>query len=196
MLVDGATNTAGAGAIEVELDMEVVSAIAPGATQKIYIGPNRPGRQRHLQQDRHRQRRQGDEHQLGAVRGVLRDLGAAGAQQIFQQMRPRARRSTPPRATRARMTATTPASRWIRRRRPERCRRGRHESADGQGGTYTSESVWSNSIDTRAAPRARAVAAASAPTSQAELPDWPRHDQFVFQWQAPGARRVGGRRSQ
>ena len=30
----------GAGAIEVELDMEVVSAIAPGATQKVYIGPN------------------------------------------------------------------------------------------------------------------------------------------------------------
>ncbi len=30
----------GAGAIEAELDMEVVSAIAPGATQKIYIGPN------------------------------------------------------------------------------------------------------------------------------------------------------------
>lgn len=40
VLVDGATNTAGQGAIEVELDMEVVSAIAPGATQKIYIGPN------------------------------------------------------------------------------------------------------------------------------------------------------------
>lgn len=40
VLVDGATNTAGAGAIEVELDMEVISAIAPGATQKIYIGPN------------------------------------------------------------------------------------------------------------------------------------------------------------
>ncbi len=40
VLVDGATNTAGAGAIEVELDMEVVSAIAPNATQKIYIGPN------------------------------------------------------------------------------------------------------------------------------------------------------------
>jgi hypothetical protein len=40
VLVDGATNTPGAGAIEVELDMEVVSAIAPGATQKIYIGPN------------------------------------------------------------------------------------------------------------------------------------------------------------
>lgn len=40
VLVDGATNTAGPGAIEVELDMEVVSAITPGATQKIYIGPN------------------------------------------------------------------------------------------------------------------------------------------------------------
>ncbi len=40
VLVDGATNTAGPGAIEVELDMEVVSAIAPGANQKIYIGPN------------------------------------------------------------------------------------------------------------------------------------------------------------
>lgn len=40
VLVDGATNTAGSGAIEVELDMEVVSAIAPGASQKIYIGPN------------------------------------------------------------------------------------------------------------------------------------------------------------
>jgi kumamolisin len=40
VLVGGATSTAGAGAIEVELDMEIVSAIAPGATQKIYIGPN------------------------------------------------------------------------------------------------------------------------------------------------------------
>jgi subtilase family serine protease len=40
VLVDGATNTASSGAIEVELDMEVVSAIAPGANQKIYIGPN------------------------------------------------------------------------------------------------------------------------------------------------------------
>ncbi len=40
VLVDGATNTAGSGAVEVELDSEVVSAIAPGATQKIYIGPN------------------------------------------------------------------------------------------------------------------------------------------------------------
>lgn len=40
VLVDGSTNTAGSGAIEVELDMEVISAIAPGASQKIYIGPN------------------------------------------------------------------------------------------------------------------------------------------------------------
>lgn len=40
VFVDGTSNTAGAGAIEVELDMEVVSAIAPGANQKIYIGPN------------------------------------------------------------------------------------------------------------------------------------------------------------
>ncbi|MEO7022252.1 MAG: S53 family peptidase [Ktedonobacteraceae bacterium] len=40
VFVDGTTNTAGAGAIEVELDMEVVSAITPGASQKIYIGPN------------------------------------------------------------------------------------------------------------------------------------------------------------
>ncbi|HST89053.1 MAG TPA: protease pro-enzyme activation domain-containing protein, partial [Ktedonobacterales bacterium] len=40
VLVDGVTNTPGPGAIEVELDMEVVSAVAPGATQKIYIGPN------------------------------------------------------------------------------------------------------------------------------------------------------------
>lgn len=40
VLVDGATNAAGSGAIEVELDMEGVSAIAPGATQRIYIGPN------------------------------------------------------------------------------------------------------------------------------------------------------------
>jgi subtilase family serine protease len=40
VLVDGATNTAGSGAIEVELDMEIASAIAPGATQTIYIGPN------------------------------------------------------------------------------------------------------------------------------------------------------------
>lgn len=40
VVVDGASTTAGSGAIEVELDMEVVSAIAPGATQTVYIGPN------------------------------------------------------------------------------------------------------------------------------------------------------------
>ncbi len=40
VLVDGASGSAGSGAIEVELDMEVISAIAPGANQKIYIGPN------------------------------------------------------------------------------------------------------------------------------------------------------------
>lgn len=40
VLVDGATNTPSYGAIEVELDMEVLSAIAPDAAQKIYIGPN------------------------------------------------------------------------------------------------------------------------------------------------------------
>ncbi|GLV55298.1 hypothetical protein KDH_21450 [Dictyobacter sp. S3.2.2.5] len=40
VLVDGATTNPGSGAIEVVLDMEVVSAIAPGASQRIYIGPN------------------------------------------------------------------------------------------------------------------------------------------------------------
>ncbi|HEY5005328.1 MAG TPA: protease pro-enzyme activation domain-containing protein, partial [Ktedonobacteraceae bacterium] len=40
VLIDGATNTPASGAIEVELDMEVVSAIAPNAAQKIYIGLN------------------------------------------------------------------------------------------------------------------------------------------------------------
>ncbi|HZC04494.1 MAG TPA: protease pro-enzyme activation domain-containing protein [Ktedonobacterales bacterium] len=40
IIVDGASTTPGAGAIEVELDMEAVSAIAPGATQHVYIGPN------------------------------------------------------------------------------------------------------------------------------------------------------------
>ncbi|MBV9712095.1 MAG: S8/S53 family peptidase [Ktedonobacteraceae bacterium] len=40
VLVDGATTSPGEGASEVVLDMEIVSAIAPGATQKIYIGPN------------------------------------------------------------------------------------------------------------------------------------------------------------
>ncbi|GCE28777.1 hypothetical protein KDA_42610 [Dictyobacter alpinus] len=40
VLVDGATNTAGPNAIEVTLDMEVISAMAPGAAQKVYIGPN------------------------------------------------------------------------------------------------------------------------------------------------------------
>ena len=42
VLVDGATNTPGDGAIEVELDMQVASALAPDATQKIYIGQNTP----------------------------------------------------------------------------------------------------------------------------------------------------------
>lgn len=40
VLVDGASGAAGAGAIEVELDMEVVGAIAPHAQQLIYEGPN------------------------------------------------------------------------------------------------------------------------------------------------------------
>ncbi|GCE06161.1 pseudomonapepsin [Dictyobacter aurantiacus] len=40
VMVDGATNTPGMGAIEVALDMEVVSAMAPMATQRVYIGPN------------------------------------------------------------------------------------------------------------------------------------------------------------
>ncbi len=40
ILVDGATSTAGMNAVEVTLDMEVASAIAPNATQEIYIGPN------------------------------------------------------------------------------------------------------------------------------------------------------------
>lgn len=40
ILVDGATNTAGADAIEDTLDMDVVSAVAPAATQDVYIAPN------------------------------------------------------------------------------------------------------------------------------------------------------------
>lgn len=40
VLVDGAKGTAGQGAIEVELDIEVVGAIAPQASQIIYEGPN------------------------------------------------------------------------------------------------------------------------------------------------------------
>jgi subtilase family serine protease len=40
VLLDGATNNPGSGAIEVELDMEQVSAFAPRAAQKVYIGVN------------------------------------------------------------------------------------------------------------------------------------------------------------
>lgn len=40
VLVDGANGSAGQGAIEVELDIEVVGAIAPQADQLIYEGPN------------------------------------------------------------------------------------------------------------------------------------------------------------
>ncbi len=39
-LVDGANGSAGAGAIEVELDIDVVGEIAPKATQIVYEGPN------------------------------------------------------------------------------------------------------------------------------------------------------------
>lgn len=39
-LVDGFDGSAGAGAIEVELDIEVVAAMAPKATQIVYEGPN------------------------------------------------------------------------------------------------------------------------------------------------------------
>lgn len=40
VLVDGSNGSAGQGAIEVELDIEVVGAIAPHANQLIYEGPN------------------------------------------------------------------------------------------------------------------------------------------------------------
>ena len=40
VLVDGASNIAGSGTVEVALDMEIVSALAPAAKQMIYIGPN------------------------------------------------------------------------------------------------------------------------------------------------------------
>ena len=40
VLVDGFDGSAGAGAIEVELDIEVVAAMAPKATQIVYEGPN------------------------------------------------------------------------------------------------------------------------------------------------------------
>jgi len=40
VLVDGTTGSAGAGAIEVELDIEVVAAMAPKANQIVYEGPN------------------------------------------------------------------------------------------------------------------------------------------------------------
>lgn len=40
VLVDGYNGAAGQGAIEVELDIEVVAAMAPGASQIVYEGPN------------------------------------------------------------------------------------------------------------------------------------------------------------
>ncbi len=40
ILVSGATGAAGDGAIEVELDIEVIAALAPHATQLVYEGPN------------------------------------------------------------------------------------------------------------------------------------------------------------
>lgn len=40
VLVDGFNGSAGAGAIEVDLDIEVVAAMAPKATQIVYEGPN------------------------------------------------------------------------------------------------------------------------------------------------------------
>jgi subtilase family serine protease len=40
VLVDGSTGAAGSGAIEVELDIEVVAAMAPTAAQIVYEGPN------------------------------------------------------------------------------------------------------------------------------------------------------------
>ncbi len=40
VLVDGFDGSAGAGAIEVELDIEVVAAMAPKAAQIVYMGPN------------------------------------------------------------------------------------------------------------------------------------------------------------
>jgi kumamolisin len=42
VLIDGAENELGPDAVEAELDMEVAAAIAPGATQMIYITHNTP----------------------------------------------------------------------------------------------------------------------------------------------------------
>jgi hypothetical protein len=39
ILVDGATNTAGFQGDEADLDLEIMSAVAPGAAQRVYIGP-------------------------------------------------------------------------------------------------------------------------------------------------------------
>ena len=68
--IDGATGSAGSGAGEVTLDIELQIALAPHATKiLVYEAPNTDaGRRRHLQQDRDRQPRQRDQHLLGLGR--------------------------------------------------------------------------------------------------------------------------------
>ena len=73
--VDGGQPT-GPGTGEASLDVEDVSALAPGATIDVYVGPYtgaNPNDLRLAQRvrgDRRRRPRPGDQHQLGAVRAV------------------------------------------------------------------------------------------------------------------------------
>jgi subtilase family serine protease len=108
VLVDGTTNTAGAGAIEVELDMEVVSAVAPGASQKIYIGPNRTTG---VNDTYNKIVTDNVANVSSSSWGLCEaDSGTSELQalnNIFSRCRCKVRRSTRLRVTRAHMTATT-----------------------------------------------------------------------------------------
>ena len=66
VLVDGATGAAGSNQSEVDLDIELASAVAPGASIMVYEGSTgESGRARHVHAHRDRQSRQGSQHVLG-----------------------------------------------------------------------------------------------------------------------------------
>ncbi len=71
VLVDGFDGSAGQWAIEVDLDIEVVAAMAPRVAQIVYEGPNTTqGINGHVQSNRHRQQGPDHHHQLGSMRGA------------------------------------------------------------------------------------------------------------------------------
>ncbi len=155
VLVDGATNTAGAGAIEVELDMEVVSATAPGAAQKIYIGPNSTSgvndTYNRIVTDNVAKvsssswglcEASSGNSELQALNNIFQQMAAQG-----QALYSAAGDSGAYDCNNTSLAVDSPSS------DPNVVGVGGTNLQTGSGGSYTSESVWSNPSDTSRSPK-------------------------------------------